>query len=472
MSLQTTSRAGWQSPQQETAISPKSDNYLYRHTVKSSASSTTASPRNMLRQSSYTLENNSQHLHHHHHHHNTNHVLQTHQNSNNQHNYHQPQIHSQYSNSGVDSTQQQFSKTIDLHKRTTINYSTTASSSSTSNEMLLEQNNKNPKYERIYSEPCIEPVLVKTAHEHEYKNVDKQFPIKCNYRGGKGTIIETSSSSSTASTNKYEHDIAITGKRDENKPEASSNAKLFAKQQITSEHRYGKIQLNNRNSDNFITVLPSSPVRRRSQPPLPTLPAPPTQPPPPLPSTFICSNNYDQYNANNIQFQSNCDMNASNNCINTYNNNNNNNNNHIKTATTTTTKQQSSTNNNNNAQNYSGNGNVTSYTKGTFSAKNGPVVVNGVTPASVTQRRTGNETNRNVLRTNRYSNGTHLTAPGGGGITSSNGQHQLAHMINSLSSPESAYSTGYSTDGTSPGIYFVMIYIFTLKKKIIDSPNR
>lgn len=29
--------------------------------------------------------------------------------------------------------------------------------------------------------------------------------------------------------------------------------------------------------------------------------------------------------------------------------------------------------------------------------------------------------------------------------------NQLTHIINSLSSPESAYSTGYSTDGTSPG---------------------
>lgn len=41
----------------------------------------------------------------------------------------------------------------------------------------------------------------------------------------------------------------------------------------------------------------------------------------------------------------------------------------------------------------------------------------------------------------RYSN-SHLTA---------GGNHPLAHLIGSLSSPESAYSTGYSTDGTSPG---------------------
>lgn len=54
-----------------------------------------------------------------------------------------------------------------------------------------------------------------------------------------------------------------------------------------------------------------------------------------------------------------------------------------------------------------------------------------------------------AARTNgvyHHSNGigatTHLTP------TPSN--HQLAHVINSLSSPESAYSTGYSTDGTSP----------------------
>lgn len=45
-------------------------------------------------------------------------------------------------------------------------------------------------------------------------------------------------------------------------------------------------------------------------------------------------------------------------------------------------------------------------------------------------------------------NATHLTP------TRSN--HQLGHVINSLSSPESAYSTGYSTDGTSPsGEYFL-----------------
>lgn len=36
-------------------------------------------------------------------------------------------------------------------------------------------------------------------------------------------------------------------------------------------------------------------------------------------------------------------------------------------------------------------------------------------------------------------------------LTPTPSNHPLAHVINSLSSPESAYSTGYSsTDGTSP----------------------
>lgn len=51
-------------------------------------------------------------------------------------------------------------------------------------------------------------------------------------------------------------------------------------------------------------------------------------------------------------------------------------------------------------------------------------------------------------------NGTHLNA-----------NRPLSHVImNSLSSPESAYSTGYSTDGTSPGNY--MLSLNTKKMKI------
>lgn len=72
-------------------------------------------------------------------------------------------------------------------------------------------------------------------------------------------------------------------------------------------------------------------------------------------------------------------------------------------------------------------------------------------------------TRSNNVHHHHHTNGmiaaqTHLTP------TPSN--HPLAHVINSLSSPESAYSTGYSsTDGTSPsGIFstsFYCIAIFT-----------
>lgn len=51
-----------------------------------------------------------------------------------------------------------------------------------------------------------------------------------------------------------------------------------------------------------------------------------------------------------------------------------------------------------------------------------------------------------------HSNGhaTTITTTTTTHLTPTPSNHQLAHVINSLSSPESAYSTGYSTDGTSP----------------------
>lgn len=57
----------------------------------------------------------------------------------------------------------------------------------------------------------------------------------------------------------------------------------------------------------------------------------------------------------------------------------------------------------------------------------------------------GEQAGKHMMRANRYSNGS-LSASSAAGS-----HHHLSHMINSLSSPESAYSTGYSTDGTSPG---------------------
>ncbi|CAD7077277.1 unnamed protein product [Hermetia illucens] len=60
------------------------------------------------------------------------------------------------------------------------------------------------------------------------------------------------------------------------------------------------------------------------------------------------------------------------------------------------------------------------------------------------QCRNGSASNQNLLRTNRYSGGNN-------GMLGAANNHPMGHVINSLSSPESAYSTGYSTDGTSPG---------------------
>ncbi|XP_055916591.1 uncharacterized protein LOC129949266 isoform X1 [Eupeodes corollae] len=101
--------------------------------------------------------------------------------------------------------------------------------------------------------------------------------------------------------------------------------------------------------------------------------------------------------------------------------------------------------------------------------------VNGGYPSGAVSNvvlRNGYEANRQMLRSSRY-NGTGPGGVGGpgtgavavaasaiaGGVGPSNGilsngpvnHHPMGHIMNSLSSPESAYSTGYSTDGTSPG---------------------
>lgn len=87
--------------------------------------------------------------------------------------------------------------------------------------------------------------------------------------------------------------------------------------------------------------------------------------------------------------------------------------------------------------------------------KTGPAAASG-TPTAVIIRShnkdglNGNGMLRGHATHHRLSNG-HLTAPG---------SHPLAHVIGSLSSPESAYSTGYSTDGTSPGkIHYFPFYV-------------
>lgn len=441
----------------------------------------------MLRQhSSYTLENannsvvnptnSQQQLHQYHHQqqqqpHQQNHQVLYHQSQH----HHPPQNH-HYANhqsmvntqqySSVDSQQHHFSKTIDLHKRTTLNYSTTASSSSTSNEMLLDQ--KYPKYERIYSEPngSIAPISTASVNMNAVEN---QFPSKNNHRKAIESSSSTTSSSSaaanTTNANKYENDIVArdTTYQADGVAATPSTAKLFVKQQqSSSENRYGKILQHTRNVECLAKTMPASP--RRSRPP--TLPSPP--PPPPL-----TGSNYDQFNSN-VPYQLKCDNGIITAVVNNCNaiNNNNFNNNSTGSSSSSVGRLQplppatSSVNNNNhhinsaaaghNFQRYaSHNGNATNggvhHPSGLVSGGGSVGATANVNPAA--PRRSGSETNRNMLRTNRYSNGTHLTAPGGT-------PHQLAHMINSLSSPESAYSTGYSTDGTSPGTHYLHYSIF------------
>lgn len=67
--------------------------------------------------------------------------------------------------------------------------------------------------------------------------------------------------------------------------------------------------------------------------------------------------------------------------------------------------------------------------------------------------------NQNLMRSNRLNGNFY--------------QHQFGNIFNSLSSPESAYSTGYSTDGTSPGKelinYIVTHNIFYYAVRTIQS---
>ncbi|GAB0095515.1 hypothetical protein DMENIID0001_109070 [Sergentomyia squamirostris] len=67
------------------------------------------------------------------------------------------------------------------------------------------------------------------------------------------------------------------------------------------------------------------------------------------------------------------------------------------------------------------------------------------------------EVNRNILRMNQQQRCSQ------NGLMPTPANHQLAHVINSLSSPESAYSTGYSTDGTSPGASYTPEYYINMR---------
>ncbi len=286
------------------------------------------------------------------------------------------------------------------------NYPTTSSSTASTESNPMQ-------YERIS--------LLDQSHQIMSNNaagkqiiVENQFSTKSlSVRGGGGIGVDT-----MAKINKFEHEKMMASsarKRDEYQPDAISVGKYFGKQSRgNAEHLYGRIQ-----SRTFSTS--SNGVGGGETP------------------TSICGGNYDRCNAN-VQLKDSGTKRGDNtngvvvmNCVN--------NNHHSYGGDGHQLhhfNHHNGSNNNNNNNNFN---DINLLTDG-YVGKN--KVNLGKQPINPTVQTNVREKNRNMLRTNRYSNGSHLTAPGGG-------THQLAHMINSLSSPESAYSTGYSTDGTSPG---------------------
>lgn len=355
--LQKTSRAGWQSPQDNDMSSkPKSDDYPYRHTVRSSSS-----PKKMLHKSSYTLEKNASSN-------STNHLHPNYQ---------------QYSKS-VDHNK--FSKTIekhihhnsndptDIHHYRQNKYShnnlTTSSSTASAERQPIP-------YERISLMDQSHQIMSNNAAGKQI--MENQFSTKSLSGRGENGV------DAMVNVHKFQQDkITSVRTRDEYQPQ-------FGKQLNESgENLYGKIQSR--------TFSPSGNCGEIS--------------------SVKCGGNYDRYNANIQNSQLKGGMKRDN------SNNNNYDGGHLY---------HHNGNNNNMSANLLNDG---------YAGKSKANLGQPINSTNSNIRRTSGEKNRNMLRTNRYSNGSHLTAPG---------THQLAHMINTLSSPESAYSTGYSTDGTSPG---------------------
>lgn len=232
-----------------------------------------------------------------------------------------------------------------------------------------------------------------------------------------------------------------------------------------NETRYGKL-INRRTDGNVNGHKDAFKVSNgiANMRPMPTLPPPPSTPPPPLKS--MCNGNGQHYQskqqneryATNGKYQSALNANA----------------NSVDSLSGTDTSAASSKSNrsNNNISDSLSATNPTVYYANTCSGKaihatnhnhyqHQTSLVNGHIQSG-TAAQSGNEINGidSALKAQQQSqpgqnhtqhpskprygvNGTHLMpAPG---------NHPLAHVINSLSSPESAYSTGYSTDGTSPG---------------------
>lgn len=254
--------------------------------------------------------------------------------------------------------------------------------------------------------------------------MENHFAAKClstrGYGGGVEPIVGGNCIDAMVKINKFDKVASASRKRDEYQPDAISDGKCFGKQvNGKAEHLYGRIQSRTTSSSTN--------------------------------GGCETGGNYDRCNAN-VQLKGGtkrCDN--SNgvvmNCVN---------NNHYDDGQLQSFSHLNGNHNNNNNNNLSD-----TFSLDKCAGNNAVHPAQAINSAAIQTnvRLSGGEKNRNMLRTNRYSSGSHLTAPG----------TQLAHMINTLSSPESAYSTGYSTDGTSPGELNFTFFILTSCAKYVQT---
>lgn len=453
---QTASRAGWQSPREENAMSPKSDHFLYRHTIRSPPSLSAGSPRNMPRKSSYTLDSGSASYNNQHHPHprqpsSVNHNQYYH---NDFHHFNSQPVSLQYSKS--EDSQRVFNGHSTTNK---INrYSTTASSSSTSNEMLLD-----PRYERVHFDEPTSSATYFAPSQHISSQNNRDSGVETSNRDS----FESSSTSASANYLQYKEEPVGMVRRPLSQDESSKSS---GRRNHLSKHQYGKIMLRNQSSEpNVINNNNNQSHRTMGSA---SLTACQPYAAPSMPN----SGNDKQQNVNFDQ-QVTCD--------NTHRaaaptqplSNHNTKNNKalpISAGEMTRSKQRATIHRPHpqphqiaaseqhvsfNVNGHNGPPPKHHHLMASSSDRIGAIGVIKSTAAMHPPLRGrlecggvgagGGRNNNNVMvrPMNRGASvGPHHA------INSMGPPHQLVHMINSLSSPESAYSTGYSTDGTSPGM--------------------
>lgn len=423
-------------------MSPKSDHFLYRHTIRSPPSSSTASPRNMPRKSSYTLDSGSSSYNHH--------QPYPRQQSHNQH-YRQDFVHSNSQPVSLQYSKSEDSQRIFNGEPTTNGnrYSTTASSSSTSNEMLLDSNQ--PRYERVhFDEPATTAnYFLPTYHPSSHNNRDSG--VETSNRDS----FESSSTSASASYLQYKDEPVEIGRRSASKDETNKSS---GRRNHPSKHQYGKILLRNQTPEPN-TIDNHTQMTATGQAACQPYAAP----------TMPHSGNGKQRNVN-FEQQVTCDNNR---------------------RTAAYTPRPPSSSNNNHVLPIAAGELSRNHQRATIHRPHPPppmaaaeqhvsfVSGNGPPPkhhhlmgSSIPSDRIGAigvikstaamhppslrgrlECGGGVVRNNNVMRPMIRGANSGShAMTSMGPPHQLVHMINSLSSPESAYSTGYSTDGTSPGM--------------------